>query len=144
MLDVVGNEEVAALFRGISFGDDEEIGSGAWAGAEGDGRPLAGAAHDGEEVVKERGLDADGAEFTAGGGEFLRGDGGEFDRFKLRRFALGVVALEDGTLVGGTGVVDANLDEEAVELGFGERVGAFEFERVLGGEDGEEVVEGVT
>ena len=48
LLDVVGNEEVAALFRGIGFGDDEEIGGGAGAGAEGDRRPLAGAAHDGE------------------------------------------------------------------------------------------------
>ena len=57
LLDVVGNEEVAAVFRGIGFGDDEEIGGGARAGAEGDGGPLAGAADDGEEVVEECWLD---------------------------------------------------------------------------------------
>jgi hypothetical protein len=109
----------------------------------GDGGPLAGAADDGEKVVEECWLDADGAELAAGGGEFLRGDGGDFERFELRRIAFGVVALEDSALVGGAGVVNANLDEEAVELGFRERVSAFELEGILCGEDGEEVVEGV-
>ena len=128
LLDVVGDEEVAALFRGKGFGDDEEVGGGARTGAEGDGGPLAGAADHSKKVIEEGGLDADGAEFAARCGEFLRSDGGDFERFELRRVGFGVVAFEDGALFGGAGVVDANLDEEAVELRFRERVGAFELE----------------
>ena len=54
-----------------------------------------------------------------------------------------MVALEDSALLGGAGVIDANLDEKTIELGFGKRVGAFELEWVLCSEDGEEVVEDV-
>ena len=144
LLDVVGDEEVAALLCGAGFGDDEEVGGGAGAGAESDGGPLASAADDGEEVVKEGGLDANRAEFAAGGDEIERGDGGDFERFELRRVAFGMMTLEDGAFVRAAGIIDANFNEEAVELGFGEGVGALKLERILGGEDGEEVVEGVS
>ena len=83
----------------------------------------------------------------AGGGEQLEGDGldGGFTeaRAGLAVQARCVVAFEDGALVGQVGVVDLDLEQEAVELRLGERVGAFELDGVLGGEDGEVVVEGV-
>ena len=40
LLDVVGDEEVATVFRGIGLGNDEEIGGSARAGAQRDGGPL--------------------------------------------------------------------------------------------------------
>ena len=43
--------------------------------------------------------------------------------------------------LGDGGVADAELEEEAIELGFWEGVGAFVLDGVLGGEDGEGVVE---
>ena len=45
-------------------------------------------------------------------------------------FAVGNDALQGGHVVAG----DFEFEQEAVELGFGQRVGAFEFDRVLGGE----------
>ena len=48
-------------------------------------------------------------------------------------FAVVDDALQGGDVVAG----DLELEEEAVELGLGQRVGALEFDRVLGGEDEE-------
>jgi hypothetical protein len=42
-------------------------------------------------------------------------------------------------LFGFAGIADAGLEQEAVELGLGERVGAFEIDGILRGEDGEVV-----
>jgi len=37
----------------------------------------------------------------------------------------------------GVGIADANFDQESVELGFGQRIGALEFDWILRGEDRE-------
>ena len=47
--------------------------------------------------------------------------------------------VEHGELGCAIGVADDELEQEAVELGFGERVGAFVLDGVLGGEDEEGV-----
>jgi hypothetical protein len=56
--------------------------------------PLAGAAGDGEDVGVELGLDADGADFGAGGGEQACGDGRD-GGVEQACAGAGVVALED-------------------------------------------------
>ena len=48
-----------------------------------------------------------------------------------------MVALQNLALFGLRRVGDANLEQKAVELRLGQRVGALEVDRVLRGEDGE-------
>ena len=55
---------------------------------------------------------------------------------RLRPFALGG-AVEDGRHLLAAGIVDDQLEEEAVELGLGQRIGAFLLDRVLRGHDEE-------
>ncbi len=62
--------------------------------------------------------------------------GGIEDGDDVREVAGGGVEGDGEFLLRG-GVADAEAAEEAVELGFGEGVGAFGFEGVLGGEDHE-------
>jgi len=52
-----------------------------------------------------------------------------------------VVAFQDHALVGGAGVTHANLDEESIKLRFRQWVRAFEFQRILRSEHGEEIIE---
>ena len=46
-------------------------------------------------------------------------------------------AFDDAGEIGARGVGDQDLHQEAIELGFGQRVGAFHFDGVLGGHDEE-------
>ena len=52
-----------------------------------------------------------------------------------------LLLVEDKDLVRRVGVAQIDADQEAVELGFGQRKGAFEFDRVLGREDVERLLE---
>ena len=73
--DVVG-DEVAAVFEGCyGLGDAHEADGGAGAGSEGECGPVAGTADEGEDVGEQLWLDADGADFAAGGGEQTGRDG---------------------------------------------------------------------
>lgn len=56
-------------------------------------------------------------------------------------FVTGDGAFDDGGEVGAIGIADEDLHEEAVELRFGERIGAFHFDGVLGGHDEEGALE---
>ena len=53
------------------------------------------------------------------------------------------MALENRPLLAGARIADADLDEEAVELRLRQRIRPLKLQRVLRGEDGEEVVERV-
>src|SRR5580658_789876 len=61
-LDVVGDQVVAAIEGGRCLCDEHQAERGAWAGAEQQRGPLAGAAREREDVGVELGLDADGAD----------------------------------------------------------------------------------
>ena len=61
---------------------------------------------------------------------------GREDAHELGAVVAGLLA-DDLFLFGLGGVVDVDLEHEAVELGLGERIGAFLLDRVLGGEDEE-------
>ena len=54
-----------------------------------------------------------------------------------------MVAMQHGAFVGGRGVAYVHLEEEAVELRFGERVGALLFHRVLRRQNMERFGQGV-
>ena len=72
-----------------------------------------------------------------GGGEQACGDGRDARVFEQSCAGAGVVALEDLEFFLFRRVGYADLQEEAIELRFGQGVGAFEVDWVLGGEDGE-------
>ena len=55
-----------------------------------------------------------------------------------RGIEAGVMALEHQALLLSGWIADANLHEEAIELRLRQRIGAFEIDRVLRREDGED------
>ena len=73
------------------------------------------------------GMDGGGAEAGGGGGRGVA--------------ALGLDEIEDGALGLGAGEDQGDVEEEAVELGLGQREGALVLDRVLGGDDHERVGE---
>ena len=136
----LGDVEAAFEEGACASGGEDGLGT-AWAGAVADvglHRIRSGCfggvgiADDADEVVLDLGGDGDLAE----GGTHLDdvlagGDGVDFRGF----VAGGAVEDFDEVVVGGD--LDEELEEEAVELGFRERVGAFVFDGVLGGENEE-------
>ena len=65
------------------------------------------------------------------------GDGADAGAGDVVGIEAGVVAGEDRQLLLGGRVADDELEQEAVELGLGQRVGALVLDRVLGGDDQE-------
>ncbi len=140
-LDVFGGDVDAAVEDGAGFSGEDEVDAGAGAGA-----PL-------DEIVDKGGgfgfIGAGGADEVAGKGVDVFGDGDAADDFLEFQDGSGVEeAFDVGFVVGGglfhdagfflgRGVADDGHEHEAIELGFGEGVGAFLFDGVLGGEDEE-------
>ena len=86
-----------------------------------------------EDVVGDRRIDADGA-----GVRLQREDVGRSeDRLQLIDRLAAAVLREDGALGLAVRVADLHAEQEAVELAFGQRVGALELVRVLRGDDEE-------
>ena len=77
--------------------------------------------------------------------EFLESErfGGGEDGFDLSG-GLGSGARNNFDFFGFGKVVDAHVEEKPIELGFGERVGAFHLDGVLSGEHEERFAEGMT
>ena len=142
LLDVVRQQEVAAVERRTGLRHQHQADGRAGACAHGQQRPLPCPADQLRDVIKERGLDADGADFAlrlfkqAGRGPARSGP-------RARVSAGGVVPFKDGALILQSWIIDAELEQEAVQLRLGQRVGALEVDRVLGGEDGEVRAQGV-
>jgi len=85
-------DEVAAVFKGgYGLRDAHEAQGCARACAEGECRPLAGAADDAEDVGEQLGLNADGVDFAAGGAEQSGGDGLDVRGFEQERSGCGEV-----------------------------------------------------
>ncbi len=145
-LDVVGRDVGGAGEQRRGLGGEDEVLAGAGARA-----PL-------EVVVDELGaleaevhrlLDAGGADEAEGVGDDVVGDrhgadgvldaadAGLVEGLDDGLAALGGAAADDLHLFAGGGVLDLDLEHEAVELGLGEGVGAFLLDGVLGGEDEE-------
>jgi hypothetical protein len=120
-------------------------GGGARGGAEFDAGMAAGGAHDiddvGDDFVGERNSGDDGAHLLHG---VERGDGAEAEFVEARHDGAVAVAADDFELGVALGVIDDDLEEEAVELGFGEWIGALLLDRVFGGNDHEGVAERVS
>jgi hypothetical protein len=92
---------------------------------------VAGGVTQGDGVLGDQAVDID---LVGVGLEFLElgqaEDGGD-------RWGVDQAAGDDGELFGEVGVVDHHFHQEAVDLGFGEGVGAVGFDGVLGGQDQE-------
>ena len=99
---------------------------------------IAGCNHEVEHVVLDLLIDVDLADDFPGVEDVLRVD----DGVDLRQRA-GGYALDDLSLLGALGVVDDDLEHEAVDLGLGQGVCALLFDGVLGRQDEEGGVDGI-
>ena len=85
------------------------------------------AAHQVEDAVDHRFADRDGADQALGGAQLVAG------HHLFRRRLVGAGGGDQHLALGAElGIDDVDLQQEAVELRLGQRVGAFLFERVLG------------
>ncbi len=145
--DVVAGDMGAAFEQGAGFAADDEGLAGARAGA-----PVHPVVH---EVRRTRLARARGGGEADGGGDDFLADGDLADkrmecehvgagknRIESRRPA-GGCALDDFHLLGLGEVIDDDVEEETVELGFRKRVRALHFDGVLRGEDEEWLGQGV-
>ena len=139
--DVLWGDVSAALHEGVSAGGEGEADGGAGGGAvfdvvldgESGVLGLAGGEDEVDDVGFDFVVDVDfvdglaGVENLLGGEDGLNGGGG-----------FGVChAVEDEAFFVAGGVVDADFEHEAVDLGFGKGIGAFLFDGVFGGHDEE-------
>ncbi len=94
---------------------------------------------DGGDVGEERRLDRHRLHFAPRAGELLEVERLEDEVVDRARIEPAMVALEDGFLLAGGAVriAEANLHQKAIELGFGQRIGPLELDRVLRRERGE-------
>ena len=145
--DVLPADDVGAEEGGAGFGSEDQILHGAGAGAPADEglEPFGGVGGAGAGAADE--IDGEGVEVLGDGDaadEVLEGeDAGAVEDVGEFGEAGAGGGFGDGDFFIAGGVVDADHEHEAVELGFGEGVGAFLFDGVLGGEDEEGGVEGV-
>lgn len=138
-LDVVGGDEVAEFEGGVSAGGTEEGLGAAGAGAGQERFGGTGAADDLDDVGDHFVAHADLAEGGLEGDELATGEDGADGSVGEAGFG-GVaveLALGEFDLFGAVEIADFDFELEAVFLRFGERVGAFVFDGVLRGEDGE-------
>jgi len=139
--DVGEGDVIAAFAEGEDFGGEDDGLCAARGGAEADvfsrdlgriGRVGMGVEGEAADVIFDVAGDGDGADEFFHRDDLIGvddGDGG---------WGLGAGgAVEDSEEVVELGGFDGNFEGEAIELGFGERVGAFHFDGVLGGEDEE-------
>lgn len=146
-LDVFGEDVGGAAKPGEGFGALEEGEGGAGGGPEfeeagavgvGPG-PVAGGVDESEDEALDVGAGVDGIDFGAEGEQF--GAGG--DGFDAGLLGEPTPAFHHLEFVGEFGVTDDEFEKEAVGLGFGEGIGAFLFDGVLGGHDEERFGEAI-
>ena len=137
--DVIGQGEVATVDGSQSAGGAKEGERAARAGAQVDVGVLARGRGQSNDVFLNLIIDVDGLHSFGCRRKFLA-------RHDLRDVLDGVMIslrVEDGHLVAFLWVAEVNAHDEAVDLGFRERKGAFVFDRVLGGENQEGPVQGI-
>jgi hypothetical protein len=131
--DIVDGGRVTTIQQRTGAHRQHEGLRGARAGAPGDRlaeragfRARTGGAHEGEDGLDHRLADRQAAHQALGGGEVLRG------HHRARFGLLGAGGVEQDLPLGvAVGIVDVDLHQESVELGFGQWVGAFLLQRVL-------------
>jgi hypothetical protein len=141
----VGRGDVTAVVEvGVGFGHADQRDGAACAGTETDGAVGAGGAGKGDGVL-DHGLH--GVDCSSGGlsvENVLRGtDLSDMVRGESASGGFGADGANNGRLVSGIGIVDEDLQEETVELGFGEGIGAFLLDGILSGKGHEGRREGV-
>ena len=102
-------------------------------------RPAACAADDFHDVAEQRRLDFDAADFRARLCQGFGGKRGEIGGVEVVRVKTLVHGLKDGDFLFGCGISDLDLQQEAVQLRFRQRIRAFKLDWVLCGEDGEKL-----
>ena len=135
--DVLRGDITAAAKEGVGLGAEGEGDGGAGGSAELDEAleidvivgGVAGGADEINDVILDFVIEVDGVDDVAGGedlGDVDHGRGGGQPAGAGHEF-------EDLALLLAGGVIDAELEHEAIDLGFGEGIGAFLFDGVLGG-----------
>ena len=117
----------------------EQAQRAARAGAESGLGVGAGRADKGDDVVAQGGGDKDRPGFFLKAQDVVAGGHG-FQR--VQRADAGLLG-QDAAFLGGIGVAQGQAQQEAVQLGFGQRVSAVRFDVVFGGDDEERVREGI-
>ncbi len=140
-------DRIAALEDGAGFGSEDEVLGSARSSAPSE--VLFG------EGMGFFGVGAGGADESDSGAGGVIGDGDAaneilegadlvgVEEFLDVGFVVAGGAADDLFFFGCAGITDADLEHKAVELGFGEGIGAFLFDGVLGGHDKEGEIEGV-
>jgi len=144
--DIVRGDEAASVQVGVGAGGEGEGDGGARRGSvaeegnnvgEAVGSGFAGGEDDVDDVVFHASVDEDGVDEFTGADDVGRFE----DALDVEVRGGGAHEVEDLSFLLAGGVPDLEFEHESVELGFGEGVGAFLFEGVLGGENDEGVRE---
>ncbi len=131
VLDIVGDHVTSAFDRGVGLRCSEQGDRGAGTRPQGKVRRVARSPDEPQDVFPHLLMDVD---FAHGG---LHAEYGGGVRHGLKRFEGASTAdpFEHFALGDDTGIADRESNHEAVELGLGQRKGAFVLHRVLRGED---------
>jgi hypothetical protein len=133
-----GEDEGMAIEEGEGLGRFHQGEGGAGAGAEGDAGELAGGLDQADDVVEEFLADAHLADGLAEVADFVGLAAGS----NMDQGVFVDLTGQDGDLVFGGNITEAEAHHEAVHLGFRQGIGSSEFDGVLGGDNEEEVGEG--
>ncbi len=133
--DVVGDHVVAAAEHRHRPRHPHQGDRAARPHADPQARPGAGCPHDAHRVVDHPFVDRHGRHRLLGGHHHLRARHlGHLRDVELVADLAGGHPLHQLELLGGVRIVDHDLQQEAVELGLGQRIGAFVLDRILGGQ----------
>ena len=141
--DILGGDVSSASEKGCGFGGEGEIdrcsGGGSVFNVMFEIEPktlgITGAVDEGDDVVFNPIIDTDGVDHFAGVEDVFRANNGlDFD-FRCKAGG----QFEDFSFLFKAWVSDDDFEHESIHLGFGERVGSFLLDRVLGGHDEKEI-----
>src|SRR6266542_1234088 len=139
-LDLVRGDELLARQPGPRLGGMEQHGGAAGRHPQPERRGFPGRADDRHDVGLHGRFHRDGGDLLAGAGQVVpAGDRADAERREVVRVHARLVASQHRLLLLGGRIGEHQLEQEAVELGLGQRVGALVLDRVLGGDDQEGV-----
>src|SRR6266850_1697193 len=135
-LEVVGYQIVATIDGGIRLPYIKKVERGTRARSECQLRRLASGARQADSVLHQIGLHVEVGDHAARAGKHLARE-----RLQRHRRRAGSVHSQDLLLLLFVRVRHQDLQQEAVELRLGKRIGAFEVHGILGSEDGEQRIQ---
>ena len=141
-LDVVGDHVVAPLQSGAGAGGQSEHGAGARARAGLQVGRFTRRSDQSHGIIHHLVGQAHGTHGRHGGGDVVRaGDRLDAERGRIGRAGPHAMARDDGAFFLERGIAQGVLEQKAIELGFGKRIDALLFDRILSGDHGETIAQ---